>query len=119
MRPRLIDAKAPSCPWPMCDITTGRRDGVLVDFGEPAPVVTNATAKDPRALIKATRVQLAAETKLGMVSQKKLAEVEAELEEANAEAGRLRAIVAGKQGLSTAEDKLREALGPAPDPKGS
>lgn len=71
MHPRLIDAKAPGCPWPMCDVTTGRRDGTLVDFGEMAPVVANAPGREPRALIKGTRVELVAKKKLGMVPKKR------------------------------------------------
>lgn len=112
MHPRLIDAKAPSCPWPMCDITTGRRDGVLVHFGELAPVVSSATGKDPAALIKTTRVELIAEDKLGMVSKKKYEAALALVAELEAEIEPLRE-------MSATVDRLREALSPAPTPEGS
>ena len=112
MHPRIIDAKAPSCPWPMCDVTTGRRDGDLVHFGEMAPVVTSAAAKDPAALIKTSKVKWVAENKLGMVSGRKLEEAQARIAELEAEIEPLRE-------LSAAADRLREALGPAPILEGS
>lgn len=112
MHPRVINAKAPSCPWPKCDIATGRQDGELVNFGELAPVVRSAKAKDPAALIRTSRVEWAAKELLGMVSKKTVDALQAELAEAQAEAERLGAIVAGGEELSAAEDKMREALSP-------
>lgn len=106
MHPRIIDAKAPGCPWPMCDVTTGRRDGDLVNFGEMAPVVSSAPAKDPACLVKVTRVELVAEERLGMVPGKrhekkvaeleaKIADLEAQLQEASELPGRLREALDG------------------------
>ena len=111
MHPRIIDAKDPGCPWPMCDVTTGRRDGDLVNFGEMAPVVSSAPAKDPAALVKATKVEWVAEQLLGMVSgkthEKKIAALEAEVVDLK---GKL-------QEASELPDRLREVLGPAPSIK--
>lgn len=107
MHPRLINAKAPGCPWPMCDVTTGRRDGDLVNFGEMAPVVSSAPAKDPACLVKVTRVELIAEEGLGMVPgkrhEKKVAELEAKIADLEAQL----------QEASELPDRLREVLGPA------
>lgn len=112
MHARLIDPKAPSCPWPMCDITTGRQDGELVNFGEMAPVVTSAPGRQPAALIKATKVEHTAENKLGMVRKKRYEEALARIAELEAELEPLRK-------LSAAVDTLREALDLVPTPEGS
>lgn len=114
MHPRLIEAKAPSCPWPKADIATGRQDGTLVNFGELAPVVRSAKAKDPAALIRTSRVEWAATELLGLVSKKTVDALQAELAECQEEKDRLAALVAGGEELSAAEDKLRAALGSAP-----
>jgi hypothetical protein len=102
---------------PHCCIVTGRRDGPVVDWGELTEKARGP--QDPHVYIRVSQVEHVAAELLGMVSQKRYDEALAELEEANTEAGRLRAIVAGKEGLSEAEGKLREALGPASTPEGS
>jgi hypothetical protein len=84
----------------------------VVDFGDPTPKARGAG--DPRVYISVSQVEFVARELLGMVSQKRHDELGAELEEANQEAGRLRAVVSGVESLSAAEDRLREALGPAP-----
>lgn len=110
MHPRLIDAKAPSCPWPKCDIATGRQDGELVNFGELAPVVTGAAAKDPAALIRTSRVEWAAKELLGLISKTTADALQAELAAAEEERDRLAEILAGVEDLSAAEGRLRNAL---------
>lgn len=106
MKPKIITLPAPSSRPPHTCVVTGRRDGEVVDFG------VAAAGTEPHIYIRRERIESAAE-KCGMVRQSVVDELRDELEEANAEAGRLRAIVAGKEGLSAAEDKLREALDPA------
>lgn len=108
MEPKIATLPFPASRPPHTCIVTGRRDGEVVDFGKEWDGIP-----DPHIYIRRELVEVAA-VKCGMVRQSRVKELEAELEEANAEAGRLRAIVAGKQGLSEAEAKLREALGPAP-----
>lgn len=108
MDPKIVTLPFPAARPPQTCIVTGRRDGQVVDFGKEWDGIP-----DPHIYIRLELVEVAAE-KAGMVRAARVKELEAELEEANAEAGRLRAIVAGKEGLSEAEAKLREALGPAP-----
>lgn len=107
MDPKIVTLPFPGAKPPQTCIVTGRRDGPVVDFGKEWDGIP-----DPHIYIRLELVEKAAK-EAGMVRKKRVEELEAELEEANAEAGRLRAIVAGKQGLSEAEDRLREALGPA------
>lgn len=113
MHARIIDAHAPGCPWPKCDVTTGRQDGELIDFGEMAPIVTSAPARDPRCLLKRTKVEHEAENKLGMVPGKRH---KAELEAREAKIAELEAKL---QEASELPNRLREILGPAPTPEGS
>jgi hypothetical protein len=110
--PKLVTLPAHNSKPPHTCVVTGRRDGEVVDFGK------DFEGTDPHIYVRRETVEVAAE-KCGMVRQAEVDELKAELEEANAEAGRLRAIVAGKEGLSVAEDRLREALGPATTPEGS
>lgn len=104
MRPTIKQLPFPSSKPPHTCIVTGRRDGDILDFG------TAFTGIDPWVYIWRDKVEEAAEL-CGMVRESEVDKLREELAEANAEAGRLRAIVAGKEGLSAAEDKLREALG--------
>lgn len=108
MRPKLTELPAHNSKPPHHCVVTSRRDGDVVDFG------AQFTGIDPWIYIWRDKVEEAAEV-CGMVRQSVVDDLRAELAEANAEAGRLRAIVAGKEGLSEAEDKLREALD-APKP---
>lgn len=108
MRPKLVELPAHNSKPPHKCVVTGRRDGKLVDFGK------DYVGVDPHIYIDRDKVEEAAEA-CGMVRESRVEELEAELEEADAEAGRLRRVVAGKEALSAAEDKLREALD-APKP---
>lgn len=93
-------------------IVSGRIDGELVDFG------VDYTGIDPHVYIRRERVEVAAEELCGMVRKAEVDQLREELAEANEEAGRLRKIVAAGEDLSAAEERLREALGPAPTPEG-
>lgn len=103
MRPQLVDLPAHNSKPPHKCVVTGRRDGELVDFGK------DFVGTDPHIYVYRDKVEEAAEL-CGMVRQPEVDAIRAELAEANAEAGRLRAIVAGKEALSEAEAKLRESL---------
>lgn len=105
MDPKIVTLPAHNSKPPHTCLVTGRRDGEVVDFGK------DFVGVDPHVYIRRETVEVAAE-KCGMVRQAEVDELRAELEEANAEAGRLRAIVAGKEALSDAEAKLRAALTP-------
>lgn len=105
MRPKVITLPAPGSKPPHTCVVTGRRDGEVVDFGK------DFNGIDPHIYVRRETVEAAAE-ECGMVRQAEVDELRAELEEANVEAGRLRAIVAGKEDLSAAEDRLRAALTP-------
>lgn len=106
MKPKIIDLPAPSSKPPHTCIVTGRRDGQVVDFGK------EFTGQDPHIYIRRETIESAGEL-CGMVRESVVQDLRDELEEANGEAGRLRAIVSAGQELSAAEDKLREALGPS------
>jgi hypothetical protein len=109
MHPRIIDAKSPGCPWPMCDVTTGRRDGDLIHFGEMAPVVSSAPAKDPACLLKVTKVEAAARNKLGMVSEKQYRVATDEIEKLRTENEDLRERLDAKESQLVAfEERARE-----------
>lgn len=105
MKPTVVTLPLPASKPPHTCIVTGRRDGEVVDF------MHDYVGTDPHVYIRRELVEVAAE-ECGMVRQAEVDELKAELEEANAEAGRLRAIVAGKEALSDAEEKLRAALTP-------
>lgn len=105
MDPKLVTLPAHNSKPPHTCIVTGRRDGEVVDFGK------DFEGSDPHVYVRRETVEVAAE-KCGMVRQAEVDELRAELAEANAEAGRLRSIVAGKEALSDAEAKLRAALTP-------
>lgn len=112
MDPKIVTLPDHRSRPPHTCIVTGRRDGPVVDFGKEYDGIP-----DPHIYIRREKIEEAGEV-CGMVRQSVVDELREELEEANEEAGRLRAIVAAGEGLSAAEAKLREALGPAPDPKG-
>lgn len=92
-------------------IVTGRRDGAVIDFGDPHPKACGPG--DPRVYVRAKLVEEAAVELLAMRPGSEVLKLEAELAEANAEAGRLRRIVAGSEELMQAEEGLLEALGAA------
>lgn len=106
---KLIRLPQPSSKPPHTCIVSGRRDGEVIDFGK------DYDGFDPHIYIRRFTVEEAARL-CGMVRQNDVDELKAELEEANAEAGRLRAIVAGKEDLSAAEEKLRHALTTTEEP---
>lgn len=108
MLPKLVVLPAHNSKPPHTCVVTGRTDGDVVDFGK------DFVGVDPHIYIWRDKVEEAAEV-CGMVRQPVVDDLRAELAEANAEAGRLRAIVAGKEDLSAAEAKLRESLD-APKP---
>lgn len=105
MKPTVVTLPLPASKPPHTCIVTGRRDGEVVDF------MHDYTGTDPHVYIRRELVEVAAEA-CGMVRMSTVAQLQTELEEANAEAGRLRRIVAGKEALSDAEDRLRAALTP-------
>ncbi len=113
MKPKIVTLPDHRSRPPHTCIVTGRRDGDVVDFGKEYDGIP-----DPHIYVRREKVEEAGEV-CGMVRESRVKELEHELTEANAEAGRLRAIVAAGEGLSEAEEKLREALGPAPTPEGS
>lgn len=108
MDPKIVTLPDHRSRPPHTCIVTGRRDGDVVDFGKEWDGIP-----DPHIYVRLELVEKAAEA-AGMVRGREVERLEEELREANAEAARLRRIVAGKEGLSEAEAKLREALGPAP-----
>jgi hypothetical protein len=103
VKPTLITLPTHTSKPPHTCIVSGRRDGEVVDFGK------DYDGFDPHIYIRRQVVEAAGEL-CGMVKVAEVEELRAELEEANAEAGRLRAIVAGKEDLSAAEARLRAAL---------
>lgn len=113
MKPKIVTLPDHRSRPPHTCIVTGRRDGDVVDFGKEYDGIP-----DPHIYLRRELVETAAEV-CGMVRVSAVAELSAELEEANAEAARLRKIVAVGEALSAAEERLREALGPAPTPEGS
>lgn len=106
MDPKIITLPQPSSKPPHTCIVTGRRDGEVIDFHK------DYNGVDPHVYLRRELVEVAGEV-CGMVRQPEVDELRAELAEANAEAGRLRAIVSGGEELSAAEDRLRQALSPA------
>lgn len=101
--PKLITLPQPSSKPPHTCVVSGRRDGQVIDFGKDYDGI------DPHIYVRRVIVEEAAEL-CGMVKESVVDALVEELDEANDEAGRLRAIVAGKEDLSAAEDKLRAAL---------
>lgn len=102
-RPRLITLPQPSSRAPHTCVVSGRRDGEVVDF------LKDFLGTDPHIYIRRQLVEEAGAL-CGMEKRAVVDELREELAEANAEAGRLRAIVAGKEDLSAAEERLRAAL---------
>ena len=108
MKPTLVTFPAHNSKPPHKCIVSGRRDGEVVDFQK------DYVGTDPHVYIRRHRVEEAAEDLCGMVRQKVVDALKDQLAAAEAERDRLAAIVAGGEEMSVAEDKLREALGPAP-----
>ena len=85
----------------------------MIDFGDPIQKARGPRI-DPRAYIRAAVVEDAATRLLGMAPRAEVEEMQAKLDECEAERERLATIVAGGADLSEAEERLREALGPSP-----
>jgi hypothetical protein len=115
LHPKLVTLPAHNSKPPHTCVVSGRRDGEVVDFCK------DFTGSDPHIYIRRERIEAAAEELCGMVRQPEVDALRADLEEARTEADRLGELVAGGEDLSAVEDRLREALGPTPDPdpKGS
>lgn len=109
MKARLVELPSHKSSPPHCCVVTGRRDGQLIDFGDPTQKACGPA--DPRLYMRSVVVEDAARELLGMVPQAEVDALRQELAECDAERQRVGAILAGAEDLSAAEDKLREALG--------
>lgn len=107
MDPKLVTLPAHNSKPPHTCVVTGRRDGEVVDFQKDFDGI------DPHIYIRRERVEVAGEV-CGMVRQAEVDALRDELVAAREGIDRLTAIVAGGEELSAAEDRLRQALGPAP-----
>jgi len=109
IKPKLVELPTHKSSPPHCCVVSGRRDGPMVDFGDPTPKARGAG--DPRLYVRGPVVEEAAVNLLGMVPQADVDALRQELAECDAERQRLAELVAGGEELSAAEDKLRAALG--------
>jgi hypothetical protein len=112
VHPKLVTLPAHNSKPPHTCIVSGRRDGEVVDFQK------DFTGSDPHVYIRRERIEEAGEL-CGMVRVAQVEELRGELAAAREAIERLTALVAGGEELSVAEDRLREALGPAPTLEGS
>ena len=115
MKARLVELPSHKSSPPHCCVVSGRRDGPLIDFGDPTPKARGKL--DPRLYMRAPIVEDVARDLLGMVPQAEVDDLRAQLEESEAERQRLAEIVGGGEELTEAEERLRGALGPAPTPE--
>jgi hypothetical protein len=111
LKPKIVTLPAHNSKPPHTCIVSGRRDGEVVDFGK------DYEGSDPHVYIRRERIEDAGEL-CGMVRQAEVDELRTELEESEAERQRLAQIVGGGSELTEAEERLREALGPAPTAEG-
>jgi hypothetical protein len=109
LKAKIVELPSHKSSPPHCCIVTGRRDGPVIDFGDPAAKACGPA--DPRVYMRGAVVEEAAKNLLGMRPAVEVKELEQQLGECDAERQRLAAIVAGSEELSAAEDKLRAALG--------
>jgi hypothetical protein len=107
MKPTLVTLPAHNSKPPHTCVVSGRRDGECVDFQK------DFVGRDPHIYIRRHRVEEAAKDLCGMVKKDVVDALQAELAAAEEERDRLIGIVAAGKDLSAAEDRLREALGPA------
>lgn len=112
MHPKLVTLPAHNSKPPHTCIVSGRRDGEVVDFCK------DFTGSDPHIYIRRERVEVAGEL-CGMVRQAEVDEIRKELAAAVTDNERLTELVSGGEALSAAEERLREALGPAPTTEAS
>lgn len=115
MKARLVELPSHKSSPPHCCIVSGRRDGRLIDFGDPAQKARGPG--DPRVYIRGAVVEDAATKLLGMVPAAEVDEIREQLAASEAERQRLAEIVGGGEELTEAEERLRAALGPAPTPE--
>lgn len=108
MKTKIVEFPTHTSSPPHCCIISGRTDGPVIDFGDLTAKACGPS--DPRVYIRVSRIEDAVKEHLGLPSSKEFKELKDELVEANAEAGRLRKIVAGTVGLEQAEGNLRGAL---------
>jgi hypothetical protein len=109
LKPKIVELPSHKSSPPHCCIVSGRRDGPIVDFGDPTDKACGPT--DPRVYLRGAVIEDVAINLLGMRPKVEVDELEQQLGECDAERQRLAAIVAGSEELSAAEDKLRAALG--------
>lgn len=109
IKPKLVELPTHKSSPPHCCVVSGRRDGPVVDFGDPTPKARGAG--DPRLYVRQAVIEEAAMNLLGMRPAAEVKELEQQLAECDAERQRLGDLVAGGEDLSAAEDKLRAALG--------
>lgn len=113
MKARLVELPSQTSSPPHCCVVTGRRDGKLVDFGDPTQKARGPL--DPRLYIRDAVIEDAASRLLGMVPQAEVDELREALSASEAERQRLAEIVGGGEELTEAEERMRNALGPAPE----
>lgn len=115
MKARLVELPSNRSSPPHCCIVTGRTDGPVIDFGDPTAKAQGPN--DPRVYVREGVVEDAAKRLLGMVPQALVDALQAQLEASEAERQRLAEIVGGGEELTEAEERMRAALGPAPEKK--
>lgn len=113
MKARLVELPTHTSSPPHCCIVTGRIDESVIDFGDPTAKAQGPN--DPRIYIRAAVVEKAARDLLGMVPQAEVDDLLTQFEESEAERQRLAELFGAGEGLIEAEERMRAALGPAPD----
>jgi hypothetical protein len=113
VKARLVELPSNTSSPPHCCIVTGRLDAPVVDFGDPTAKAQGPN--DPRIYIREGVVEKAARDLLGMVPRAEVDGLREELAASEAERQRLAEIVGGGEELGEAEERMRAALGPAPD----
>lgn len=115
MKARLVELPSNVSFPPHCCIVTGRIDAPVIDFGDPTAQAQGPN--DPRVYIRESVVEDAATRLLGMVPKAEVDSLREELAASEAERQRLAEIVGGGEELTEAEERMRAALGPAPEKK--
>lgn len=112
MKARLVELPSNVSSPPHCCIVTGRIDEPVIDFGDPTEKAQGPN--DPRVYLRRSVVEKAASDLLGMVPQAEVDSLRQELAASEVERQRLAAIVGSGEELIEAEERMRVALGPAP-----
>lgn len=115
MKAKLVELPSNRSSPPHCCIVTGRIDESVIDFGDPH--VKAQGPNDPRVYLRRSVVEKAAKDLLGMVPQAEVDALREELAASEAERQRLAEIVGSGEELMEAEERMRAALGPAPEKK--